>query len=140
MSQIDFYELLGVSRDADAATLKVAYRKMAMKYHPDRNQGDETAEQKFKEVNAAYEALKDPQKRAAYDRFGHAAFKQGGAQGPGGGFGPDFSSSMSDMFEDLFGDFMGGAGAGQRRGRAANFRGADLRYNLEVSLEDAFAG
>ncbi len=140
MSKVDFYELLGVSRDADSATLKVAYRKMAMKYHPDRNQGDETAEQKFKEVGAAYEALKDPQKRAAYDQFGHAAFQQGGARGPGGGFGPDFSSSMSDMFEDLFGDFMGGGATGARRGRAANFRGADLRYNLEVSLEDAFAG
>jgi len=137
MSQIDYYELLSVSRDADGATLKSAYRKMAMKYHPDRNPDDNEAEQKFKEVSAAYAALKDPDKRAAYDRFGHAAFEQGGGQGAAG-FGPDFSSSMSDMFEDMFGDFMGGGT--QRRGRAAQFRGADLRYNLEVSLEDAFGG
>jgi len=140
MSQIDYYELLSVSRDADGATLKSAYRKMAMKYHPDRNPGDSDAEQKFKEVGAAYAALKDPQKRAAYDRFGHAAFEQqGGGRGPAG-FGPDFSSSMSDMFEDLFGDFMGAAGGGARRGRSSQLRGADLRYNLEISLEDAFAG
>ncbi len=140
MSKIDFYEILAVSRDADGATIKSAYRKMAMKYHPDRNQGDDSAEQKFKEIGAAYEALKDPQKRAAYDQYGHAAFEQGGARGPGGGFGPDFSSSMSDMFEDLFGDFMGGGGGGARRGRSSQLRGADLRYNLEVSLEDAFEG
>lgn len=141
MSKPDFYEVLGVSKDADAASLKSAYRKKAMQYHPDRNQGDDSAEQKFKEIGAAYEALKDPQKRAAYDQYGHAAFEQGGARGPGGGFGPDFSSSMSDMFEDLFGDFMGGGGAGgARRGRSSQLRGADLRYNLEVSLEDAFEG
>ena len=140
MAKIDYYEILAVSRDVDSASLKSAYRKMAMKYHPDRNQGDDDAEQKFKEIGEAYEALKDPQKRAAYDRFGHAAFDQRGARGPGGGFGPDFSSSMSDMFEDLFGDFMGGTGGGARRGRSAQLRGADLRYNLEISLEDAFAG
>ena len=137
MAKIDYYELLCVSRDADSATLKSAYRKLAMKYHPDRNPGDEEAERKFKEVGEAYEALKDPQKRAAYDRFGHAAFEQGGRGAGGmGGFGPDFSSSMSDMFDDLFGEFMGGA----RRGRSSQFRGSDLRYNLEISLEDAYRG
>ncbi len=136
MAKIDFYELLCVSRDADSATLKSAYRKLAMKYHPDRNPGNDEAEKKFKEVSEAYETLRDPQKRAAYDRFGHAAFEQGAGRGGMGGFGPDFSSSMSDMFDDLFGEFMGGA----RRGRASQFRGSDLRYNLEISLEDAFGG
>ena len=137
MSKIDYYELLAVSRDADGATLKSAYRKLAMKYHPDRNPGDDEAERKFKEVGEAYDTLKDPQKRAAYDRFGHAAFSQGGGRGGPHGFGTDFSSSMSDVFDDLFGDFMGG---GQRRGRSAQLRGADLRYNLEITLEDAFEG
>ncbi len=136
MATLDYYEILQVSRNADDATLKSAYRKLAMQYHPDRNQDDPEAERKFKEINAAYDALKDPQKRAAYDRFGHAAFQQNGGRGPGG-FGPDFSSSMSDMFEDLFGDFMGGSG---RRGKSAQFRGADLRYNLEITLEDAYQG
>lgn len=142
MSKRDFYEVLGVERGADAAGLKSAYRKLAMKYHPDRNPGDSEAEHQFKEVSEAYDALKDPQKRAAYDRFGHAAFQNGGGGGgPRGpaGFGPDFSSSMSDMFEDIFGEFMGAAG-GARRGRSANFRGSDLRYNLEVTLEEAFSG
>ncbi len=135
MSKRDFYEVLGVGRDSDEKTLKSAYRKKAMQYHPDRNPGDAEAEANFKTVSEAYEALKDPQKRAAYDRFGHAAFEQGGP-GAGGGHG-DFGSSMSDIFEDIFGDFMGGGG---RRGRSANNRGADLRYNLEVTLEEAFAG
>jgi len=137
MAKIDYYELLCVSRDADSATLKSAYRKLAMKFHPDRNPGDAEAERQFKEISEAYSALKDPQSRAAYDRFGHAAFDQNGSRGPGG-FGQDFSSSMSDMFDDLFGEFMGGRG--QQRGRAAQFRGSDLRYNLEISLEDAFGG
>jgi len=138
-----FYEILSVSKDADEKSLKVAYRKLAMKYHPDRNSDDKDAESKFKEVSAAYEMLKDPQKRAAYDRFGHAAFENGGAGAGRGahGFGPDFSSSMGDMFEDIFGDFMGGAaGARGGRERPSSLRGSDLRYNLEVSLEDAFAG
>ncbi|KFL27826.1 molecular chaperone DnaJ [Devosia sp. 17-2-E-8] len=138
MAKRDFYEVLGVARGADEAGLKSAYRKLAMQFHPDRNPGDHEAEHKFKEINEAYDTLKDPQKRAAYDRFGHAAFENGGAGRHGGhGFGPDFASSMSDMFEDIFGDFMGG---GARRGGASRLRGSDLRYNLEISLEEAFAG
>ncbi|MFN0265152.1 molecular chaperone DnaJ [Tepidamorphus sp. 3E244] len=133
MSQRDLYEILGVQRDADAATLKSAYRKLAMKLHPDRNPDDDTAEAQFKEVNAAYEMLKDPQKRAAYDRMGHAAFQNGGA----GGFNGDFGASMADIFDDLFGDFMGGRRGG---GRQNNRRGADLRYNMEITLEDAYSG
>ena len=140
MSETDYYQTLGVSRDADEAALKSAYRKLAMQYHPDRNPGDDSAEQKFKDINQAYDTLKDPQKRAAYDRYGHAAFTQGGMghRGAGGGFGPDFGASMSDIFDDLFGDFMGGARG--RGGGQARFRGSDLRYNLEISLEEAFSG
>lgn len=141
MSQSDYYDVLGVDRGADDAALKSAYRKLAMKFHPDRNPGDDSAEQKFKEISVAYDALKDPQKRAAYDRFGHDAFTSGGG-GAGrrqqGGFGNDFGSSMSDIFDDLFGDFAGGGGRG--RGSQAQTRGSDLRYNLEVSLEEAFEG
>ena len=133
MAKRDFYEVLGVSRDADEKALKSAYRKMAMKYHPDRNPGDADAEASFKEVNEAYDALKDDQKRAAYDRFGHAAFENGGFGGGGAGHGADFHSTMSDIFEEFFG--MGGG----RRGSGRE-RGADLRYNLEITLEEAFSG
>jgi molecular chaperone DnaJ len=136
MSKADFYSVLGVEKTCDTAGLKSAYRKLAMQYHPDRNPGDTEAEHKFKEVSEAYDTLKDPQKRAAYDRFGHAAFNGGG--GGAQGFGNDFSSSMSDIFEDIFGEFMGGA-RGQRT-RDGRQRGSDLRYNLEITLEDAFAG
>ena len=136
MSKADYYETLGVSRDADEKALKSAFRKKAMQYHPDRNPGDAEAEVKFKEVGEAYEALKDPQKRAAYDRFGHAAFENGGGGGAGpfgGGFG---GGSMGDIFEDIFGEMMGGRG----RSSGGRQRGADLRYNMEISLEEAFAG
>ncbi len=132
MEKRDYYDVLGVERGADADALKKAYRNLAMRHHPDRNPGDEEAEARFKEANEAYEVLKDDQKRAAYDRFGHAAFENGGGgAGRAGGF--DFTSGFSDIFDEVFGDFMGG-----RRGRSS--RGADLRYNLDISLEDSFHG
>ncbi len=139
MSKRDYYEVLGCDKGADAAALKSAYRKLAMQYHPDKNPGDEKAEAKFKEIGEAYEVLKDSDKRAAYDRFGHEAFEQGGMGGgfhPGGGGGG--FGSFTDIFEEMFGDFMGGSGG--RGGRQQNNRGADQRYNLEISLEDAFHG
>ncbi len=138
MSKRDFYEVLGVSRTCDEKGLKVAFRKLAMQYHPDRNNGDQTAEIKFKEVNAAYECLRDPQKRAAYDRFGHAAFEQGG-MGGGQGFPNDFAASMSNIFDEVFGDFMGRRGGGGNRSGGRE-RGSDLRYNMEISLEEAYLG
>ena len=137
-AKADFYEVLGVSRTADGNTLKSAFRKLAMQYHPDRNPGDHTAEIKFKEVSAAYECLKDPQKRAAYDRFGHAAFENGGGGGAAG-FPGDFAASMSDIFDNIFGDMVGGR-RGTNASRNGRERGADLRYNMEISLEDAFTG
>ena len=133
MAKRDYYEVLGVGRDASGDELKKAYRQLAMKYHPDRNAGDKDAEQRFKELNEAYGILRDDQQRGAYDRFGHAAFEQAG--GPGGAGGFDFAGGFADIFDEMFGEFMGG-----RRGRQTSTRGADLRYNLEVSLEDAFKG
>jgi molecular chaperone DnaJ len=129
-----YYETLEVERDADEPKLKAAFRKLAMKWHPDKNPGDASSEVRFKEINEAYEVLKDGDKRAAYDRFGHAAFEQGhGGGGPG--FGAGFASSFSDIFEDLFGM------AGQRgRGGGGRERGQDLRYNMEITLEEAFLG
>lgn len=133
----DYYQILGVSRDADAKTLKSAYRKLAMQYHPDRNPGDTAAEQKFKQISQAYDVLKDDQKRAAYDRMGHAAFEAGmaggGAGARAGGF--DFSG-FSDIFDEFFGEMARGA----RTGRGGARRGADLRYDLEISLDEAFQG
>ena len=133
MAKRDYYEVLGVARGANEADLKSAFRKLAMKYHPDRNPGDKDCEHHFKEANEAYDVLKDAQKRAAYDRFGHAAFEHG--TGGGAGFGADFASSFADIFEDLFG--VGGGRRGRPSGRE---RGADLRYNMEITLAEAFNG
>jgi len=133
MGEQDFYDVLGVDRRASPGDLKKAYRKLAMKYHPDRNQGDAEAESKFKEVSEAYDILSDDEKREAYDRFGHAAFQNSGA---GAGFDGNFGSSFADVFDDLFGDFMGGG----RQRRGGNNRGADLRYNMDITLEEAFTG
>ncbi|MDD3029643.1 MAG: molecular chaperone DnaJ [Alphaproteobacteria bacterium] len=136
MAKEDYYDLLGVSRDASADALKKAYRKLAMKYHPDRNPGDKEAEYKFKEINEAYDVLHDDQRRAAYDRYGHAAFEQGGVGGMGGF---DFGAGFSDIFDEMFGEILGG---GRRRSRneGGAQRGADLRYDMEISLEEAFSG
>jgi molecular chaperone DnaJ len=134
MAKQDYYELLGVERGASQEDLKRAYRKLAMQYHPDRNPGDSAAEHRFKEINEAYDVLKDDQRRAAYDRFGHAAFENGGG-GRGGAGDFNFAQGFADIFDEMFGDFMGGG----RRG-GANLRGADLRYNMEITLEDAYAG
>src|SRR5947199_4749584 len=124
-----YYETLGVDRNADESKLKAAFRKLAMKWHPDKNPGDATSEMRFKEINEAYEVLKDGDKRAAYDRFGHAAFEQGTGMGAGAGFNNDFASTFADIFDDLFGGRAGG-----RRGRGSGReRGADLRYNMEIS-------
>ena len=136
MAKQDYYETLGVGRDANGETLKKAFRSLAMKFHPDRNPGDHAAEKRFKEVNEAYDVLKDEQKRAAYDRFGHAAFENGSAGPRAGAGGFDFNAAgFADIFDEMFGDFMGG-----RRGGGARGRGADLRYNLEITLEEAYAG
>jgi len=145
MAKRDYYEVLGISRGASADEIKKAYRTKAKELHPDRNKDNPKAETQFKEVGEAYDVLKDPDKKAAYDRFGHAAFEGGmgggGGPRPGGGFPGggqgDFASAFSDVFDDLFGDFMGGRGGGGRQ-RAA--RGSDLRYNLRVTLEDAYTG
>jgi len=132
MAKRDFYEVLGVARGCDEKELKGAFRKLAMQLHPDRNGGDKSSGLKFQEVNEAYEILKDPQKRAAYDRFGHRAFEQGGGFG-GAGMGAGFAS-----FTDIFDEFFGGLGGAARR--AGRERGSDLRYNLEITLEEAFSG
>jgi molecular chaperone DnaJ len=130
----DYYELLQVERTADDKTIKSSYRRLAMECHPDRNPGCTISEEKFKAISEAYDCLKDPQKRAAYDRFGKAAFQNGGFGQSGGGQGFD---GFSDIFENIFGEFMGGGRGG---GRQRVQRGADLRYDLEISLEEAFAG
>ena len=133
MADRDFYEILGLSKNASDSEIKKSYRKLAMKYHPDRNQGDKEAEKKFKEASAAYEILKDPEKRSAYDQFGHDAFRQGG-QGGAQGFG-DFAGGFSDIFEEFF-----GGGFGQSSRQRGPARGSDLRYNMTVSLQEAYKG
>ena len=138
MAKEDFYTLLGVDRQANGEAIKKAYRKLAMKHHPDRNPGDAAAEKKFKDISEAYEALGDDQKRAAYDRFGHAAFEQGG---PGAhahpGFGGGFASGFADIFDEMFGEFSQGQRRGSGRGSG---QGTDLRFNMEITLTEAFAG
>lgn len=140
MSKKDFYELLGVQKGASADDLKKSYRKLAMQYHPDKNPGDKAAEHKFKEISEAYDILKDDQKRAAYDRYGHQAFGAGmggGGAGPGAAGGFDFTSGFADIFEDLFGET---SGRGRNPNATSPTRGADLRYNMEISLAEAFKG
>ena len=132
MSKRDYYEILGVNRDASEDEIKKAYRKLAMKHHPDRNPDNPKAEEHFKEAKEAYEILSDAQKRAAYDQYGHAGVDQ-----QAGGFGPGGPGGFADAFGDIFGDIFGGGRGG---GRGGVYRGADLRYNLEISLEDAARG
>ena len=139
MAKQCYYEVLGVAREAGETEVKTAFRRLAKECHPDRCGGDPTAEERFKKVNEAYEILKDPQRRAAYDRFGHAAFDNRSGGGGGHGFGADFSESMSAMFDDLFGEFMG-AGGRRPRQRSGRERGADLRYNMQISLSEAYEG
>jgi molecular chaperone DnaJ len=134
MAKRDYYEILGVARGASEADMKAAYRKLAMQHHPDRNPGDKECEHRFKEINEAYDVLKDADKRAAYDRFGHAAFEQGGMGGAAHGFGADFGSAFADIFEGIFGM------SGQRQRSGGRERGADLRFNMEITLEEAYLG
>src|SRR5438093_3826789 len=134
MAKRDYYEVLGVVRGSSEAEMKAAFRKLAMQHHPDRNPGDKGCEHRFRELNEAYDVLKDGDKRAAYDRFGHAAFEQGGMGAAAYGFGADFGSTFADIFEGIF-------GMGSVRGRGSSReRGSDLRYNMEISLDEAFTG
>ena len=131
----DLYGVLGVSKSSSNSEIKAAYRKLAVKHHPDKNEGDKAAEEKFKEASEAYHVLSNSERKQNYDNFGHAAFENGG--GGRGGFGNfDFASSFSDIFEDFFGEGFGGG----RRSRRSNNRGSDLRYDLSITLEEAYAG
>ena len=136
MAKEDYYNTLGIDRNANESEIKKAYRKLAMKYHPDTNQGDAKAEKKFKEINEANDILSNGEKRAAYDRFGHAAFEQGGSGGFEQGFGHGFSG-FSDIFDEMFGDAFSG---GRKNTGRQSGRGSDLRYNMEISLTQAFKG
>ena len=134
MAKRDFYDVLGVGKSASPNELKSAYRKLAVRYHPDKNPGDKVAEDKFKEASEAYGILSDKEKKQNYDNFGHAAFENGGGR-QGGGFGGFSGADFSDIFEDFFGDFGGG---GRSRNRSSNNRGSDLRYDLSITLEEAY--
>ncbi|MGH6814606.1 MAG: molecular chaperone DnaJ [Hyphomicrobiaceae bacterium] len=138
MPKRDYYDVLGVQRNASEQDVRSAFRRLAKDYHPDRNPGDKAAELRFKEVNEAYEALKDPQKRSVYDQFGHAAFDQTGGRPGAGGFGPDFGESMAGVFDELFREFTGGRGGSRRR--SVQERGDDLRYDLTIALTEAYTG
>ena len=135
MAKRDYYDILGVNKSTSKDEIKKAYRKLALKYHPDKNKGDKTSEEKFKEASEAYHILSDEKRKANYDQFGHAAFEGGNNQGFGNF---DFGSSFSDIFEDFFGDDVFGSSRGQRR-RSAN-RGNDLRYDITIGLEEAYRG
>ena len=135
MTKRDYYDVLSINKSASPEQIKAAYRKLAVKHHPDKNKGDKTSEEKFKEASEAYHVLSNTERKQNYDNFGHAAFENGG--GGRGGFGNfDFSSSFSDIFEDFFGEGFGGG----RRSRKSNNRGSDLRYDLSISLNEAFSG
>ena len=136
MAKRDYYNVLGVNKNSTSEQIKAAYRKQAIKYHPDKNKGDKTSEEKFKEASEAYHVLSDKERKQNYDNFGHAAFENG-AGGRGGFENFDFSNSFSDIFEDFFSDF---SGSGGRRNRKTNFRGSDLRYDLSITLEEAYTG
>ena len=137
MAKRDYYDVLGVEKSASPDQIKAAYRKQAVKYHPDKNKGDKGAEEKFKEASEAYHVLSNSERKQNYDNFGHAAFENGGGGGRGGFGNFDFSGSFSDIFEDFFGEGFGGGG---RRSRRSNNRGSDLRYDLSISLEEAYTG
>ena len=137
MSKRDYYDVLGLDRSAKKEEIKKAYRKLALKYHPDKNKGDKGAEEKFKEASEAYHVLSDDKRKMNYDQFGHSAFQEGGSQGGFGNF--DFSSSFSDLFEDVFGDF-GDFGFNSARTKRRSNRGSDLRYDVSIDLNDAYSG
>ena len=138
MAKRDYYDVLGVNKSASQEELKSAYRKLAVKYHPDKNPGDRSAEDKFKEASEAYGVLSDKSKKENYDNFGHAAFENGGGQSGFGGFSGFSGADFSDIFEDIFGDFGGGRRSSRRS--SSNNRGSDLRYDLSISLEEAYSG
>jgi molecular chaperone DnaJ len=142
MSKKDYYEVLGITRSADSSEIKKAYLKLAKKHHPDCNSGDPESEKKFKEAGEAYDVLKDEQKKSAYDRFGHGAFEQGGggSSGFGGARGGSGGPDVNDIFGDFFSDFMGGGGRRAGNSRSSQVRGADLKYNLSITLKEAFLG